>query len=160
MWFCLYIYFELYKVVGGQTRYYVFYYLDDELIYKFDYDEFDETVREHMYTQENITDYCITDEEREEEERKKQDEEERKKKEEEEAKKNNKGESFPESFKNHTLLWIGFFSFIFTTILGIIGIVILIMKIEKIKHPARPHTITVKEQELTSKLVTQSEAQV
>ena len=154
------IYFELYKVVGGQTRYYVFYYLDDELIYKFDYDEFDETVREHMYTQENITDYCITDEEREEE-RKRQEEEERKKKEEEEeAKKNKKGESFSESFKNHTLLWIGFFSFIFTTILGIIGIVILIMKIEKIKHPARPHTITVKEQELTSKLVTQSEAQV
>ena len=153
------IYFELYKVVGGQTRYYVFYYLDDELIYKFDYDEFDETVREHMYTQENITDYCITDEDREEE-RKRQEEEERKKKEEEEAKKNKKGESFSESFKNHTLLWIGFFSFIFTTILGIIGIVILIMKIEKIKHPARPHTITVKEQELTSKLVTQSEAQV
>ena len=154
------IYFELYKTVNGPVHYYVYYYLDDELIYKFDYDEFDETVREHMYTQENITDYCITDEEREEE-RKRQEEEERKKKEEEEeAKKNKKGESFSESFKNHTLLWIGFFSFIFTTILGIIGIVILIMKIEKIKHPARPHTITVKEQELTSKLVTQSEAQV
>ena len=65
------IYFELYKRVNGPTRYYVFYYLDDEFIYKFDYDEFDETVREHMYTQDNITDYCITDEEKEEEQKKK-----------------------------------------------------------------------------------------
>ena len=154
------IYFELYKTVNGPVHYYVYYYLDDELIYRFNYDEFDETVRDHMYTQDNITDYCITDEEREEEERKKQEEEERKKKEEEEEKEKEKGETFTKSFKNHTLLWVGFFSFIFTTILGVIGIVILSMKIHNIKHPTRPHTITVKEQELTSKLVTQSEAQV
>ena len=102
------IYFELYKTVNGPTRYYVYYYLDDELIYKFDYDEFDETVREHMYTQENITDFCITDEEREEEERKKQEEEERQRQEEEERKKKEKGDSFKESLKNHTLLWVGF----------------------------------------------------
>ena len=129
------------------------------MIHVFDYDEFDETIRAHMYTQDNITDYCITDEEREEQERQRQEEEERQRKEEEEKKKKERGETFSESFSKNKLLWIGLFSFIFTTILGIIGIVILIMKIHSIKHPKRQSTINVKEQELSSKFITQSEAQ-
>ena len=154
------IYFELYKTTSGRTRYFVYYYIDDELIHIFDYDEFDETIRAHMYTQENITEYCITDEEKEERERKKQEEEEEKKKEEERKRKEAEGESFSENFKKNKLLWIGFFTFIFTTILGIVGIIVLIIKIHNIKHPKRQNTITVKEQELSSKLVTQSEANV
>jgi len=151
------LYFELYKTKSGITKYYVYYYIDEKLIHIFDYDEFDETIRAHIYTQENITDYCKTDEEKEEEEGEKEEE-----KEEEEKKKEDDSdddESFSQSFKKHKFLWIGFFTFIFTTILGIIGIVLLILKIHRIKHPKRPHTITVKEQELASKLVTQSEAQ-
>jgi len=149
------LYFELYKTKSGQTRYYVYYYIDEELINIFDYDEFDETIRAHIYTQDNITEFCITDEEKEERERKK--------KEEEEAKKNKTivepDETFYESFQKHKLLWMGLFTSIFTTILGIIGITILIIKIHRIKHPQRPTSIIVKEQELTSKLITQSEAQ-
>jgi hypothetical protein len=153
------LYFELYKTINGPVKYLVYYYIDDELIHVFDYDEFDETIRAHMYTQDNITDYCITDEEREEQERQRQEEEERQRKEEEEKKKKERGETFSESFSKNKLLWIGLFSFIFTTILGIIGIVILIMKIHSIKHPKRQSTINVKEQELSSKFITQSEAQ-
>ena len=144
------IYFELYKTTSGRTRYFVYYYIDDELIHIFDYDEFDETIRAHMYTQENITEYCITDEEKEERERKKQEEEEERKKEEERKRKEAEGESFSENFKKNKLLWIGFFTFIFTTILGIVGIIVLIIKIHNIKHPKRQNTITVKEQELSS----------
>jgi Ca2+/Na+ antiporter len=154
------IYFELYKTTSGRTRYFVYYYIDDELIHIFDYDEFDETIRAHMYTQENITEYCITDEEKEERERKKKEEEEERKKEEERKRKEAEGESFSENFNKNKLLWIGFFTFIFTTILGIVGIIVLIIKIHNIKHPKRQNTITVKEQELSSKLVTQSEANV
>ena len=152
------IYFELYKTRNGPTKYYVYYYIDDELIHIFDYDEFDETVRAHIYTQDNITEYCITDEEIEERERKKREEEEQRRKEEEARQKELEGDTFAESFEKHTLLWMGLFTFIFTTILGIVGIVVLILKIHKIKHPKRP-TITGKEQELTSKFVTNSEAQ-
>ena len=153
------IYFELYKTRNGPTKYYVYYYIDEELIHIFDYDEFDETIRAHLYSQDNITEFCVTDEEIEERERQKREEEERKRKEEEERQKELNGETFSESFKNHTLLWIGFFTFIFTTILGIIGIVVLILKIHRIKHPRSSNTITAKEQELSSKLVTASEAQ-
>lgn len=153
------IYFELYKTRNGPTKYYVYYYIDEELIHIFDYDEFDETIRAHLYSQDNITEFCVTDEEIEERERQKREEEERKRKEEEERQKELNGETFSESFKNHTLLWIGFFTFIFTTILGIIGIVVLILKIHRIKHPRSSNTITAKEQELSSKLVTPSEAQ-
>ena len=152
------IYFELYKTRNGPTKYYVYYYIDDELIHIFDYDEFDETVRAHIYTQDNITEFCITDEEIEERERKKREEEEQRRKEEEARQKELEGDTFAESFEKHTLLWIGLFTFIFTTILGIVGIVVLILKIHRIKHPKRP-TITAKEQELTSKLITNSEAQ-
>ena len=175
------IYFELYKTRNGPVKYYVYYYIDDELIHVFDYDEFDETVRAHMYTQENITEYCLTDEEKEEREKQKDDEKEKKEeesgkddkeKEQEQEQKDsdNQGnqenqeeeETFSQSFSKHKFLWIGFFTFIFTTILGIVGIIILILKIHRIKHPKRSSnttSITAKEQELTSKLITQSEAQ-
>ena len=152
------LYFELYKTKNGPTKYYVFYYIDEELIHIFDYDEFDDTVRSHMFTQEDITEFCITPEEKEERERKEREEEEAKKKEEERKRKEAEGDTFLESFEKHKLLWIGFFSFMFTTILGIFGIIILIIKIHKIKHPKRQNTINVKEQELSSKLITQSEA--
>ena len=70
------IYFELYKTREGPIKYYVFYYIDEELIHIFDYDEFDKTIRSHIYTQDDISKYCKND-------------------------KKNKKESFSESFKNH-----------------------------------------------------------
>ena len=151
------IYFELYKAKSGPTQYYVYYYIDDELIHVFDYDEFDETVRAHLYTQDNITEFCITEEEKEERERKKRDEEEEVERRRREA----EGDTFIESFEKHKLLWIGLFSFALTTILGIIAIICLIKKIHNIKHPPqkRYSTITAKEQELSSKLITNSEIQ-
>ena len=111
-----------------------------------------------MYSQQNITDYCITDEEKEEQERKQKKEEERKKKEEEEK---NKDESFSESFSNNKLLWISLFTIILTTILGIVGMILLALKIKKLNPVAGRDTIAVKETEMKnvgSKLVTQSEA--
>ena len=116
------IYFELYKTKEGTNHYYVFYYIDEELIHIFDYDEFIETIRSRIYTQENITKYCMTDEEKEKEK-----EEENKDKEEKKCK--YEKESFSESFKHHKGLWISLFVFIFTTILGIIGIAYLFLKI-------------------------------
>jgi hypothetical protein len=103
-----------------------------------------------MYSQENITEYCLTDEEKKERERGKEKDQNNNEVEE---------ETFSESFSKHTLLWLGLFSFLFTTILGIIGIIILILKIHKIKHPKRPNTLTGKENELSSKFLTQSEGQ-
>ena len=94
------IYFELYKAKSGPNAYYVYYYIDDELIHIFDYDEFDKTIREHLYTQDEITEYCITDEEKEEIERKKKEEEEQKKKEEEQKEKEEELKSKEEELKS------------------------------------------------------------
>ncbi len=153
------IYFELYKTTDDKPAYYVYYYIDDDLKHIFEYEEFVETVRAHIYTQEYIVEYCITDEEKEERERKKKEEEEERKRKEEEERKKREGESFIESFENHKLLWIGLFSACFTTLLGIIGIIILICKIHRIKHPQQPQPVTGKVQELTSKFITNSEVQ-
>ena len=118
--------------------------------------EYGINVRKHIYTQEEIVEYCITDEEKEERERKKREEEERKRKEEEEK---NKKETFAESFENHKVLWISLFAAIFTTILGIIGIIVLICKIHSIKHPKKLKPMDGKVQELSSKFITNSEVQ-
>ena len=67
--------------------------------------------------------------------RKKREEEEEKKRKEEEERKKREGESFIESFENHKVLWISLFAACFTTLLGIIGIIVLICKIHRIKHP-------------------------
>ena len=150
------IYFELYKTKDAIPKYYVYYYIDDDLKHVFEYNEFTETVRKHIYTQEEIVEYCITDEEKEERERKKREEEERKRKEEEEK---NKKETFAESFENHKVLWISLFAAIFTTILGIIGIIVLICKIHSIKHPKKLKPMDGKVQELSSKFITNSEVQ-
>jgi len=173
------IYFELYKTKNGPTKYYVYYYIDDELIHIFDYDEFDETVRAHMYTQEEIVEYCLTDEEKEDQkEKEKEDQKEKEKEDQKEKEKEKEGqkeeqeqeqkqnenedeETFSESFNKNKFLWIGFFTFIFTTILCVIAIVILILKIHKIKHPPQKKSININEKslELKTKIVTQSEAQ-
>ena len=82
------IYFELYKTKGDKPAYYVYYYIDEELKHIFEYEEFVETVKKNIVTQDYIVEYCITDEEKAERERKKkEEEEERKRKEEEERKK-------------------------------------------------------------------------
>ena len=153
------IYFELYKTKDAIPQYYVYYYIDEDLKHIFKYNEFYETVKEHIYTQEQIVEYCITDEEKEERERKKREEEEERKRKEEEEKKKQEGESFIESFQNHKILWIGLFSAIFTTLLGIIGIIILIHKIHRIKHPKKLKPMDGKVQELSSKFITNSEVQ-
>ena len=152
------IYFELYKTRNGPTKYYVYYYIDDELIHIFDYDEFDETVRAHIYTQDNITEFCITDEEIEERERKKREEEEQRRKEEEARQKELEGDTFAESFEKHTLLWIGLFTFIFTTILGIIGLIVMFLKIHKTNNSKSSNKIE-NEKELTNKLIINSDTE-
>ena len=153
------IYFELYKTREDKPAYYVYYYIDDDLKHIFEYEEFVETVRSHLYTQDYIVEYCITDEEKEERERKKREEEEERQRKEEEERKKREGESFIESFQNHKILWIGLFSAIFTTLLGIVGIIVLWCKIHRIKHPKQAKPVTGKVQELTSKFITSSEVQ-
>ena len=153
------IYFELYKTKDDKAEYYVYYYIDDDLKHVFKYNEFYETVKAHIYTQDEIVEYCITDEEKEERERKKREEEEEKRRKEEEERKKIEGESFIESFHNHMYLWMGLFAAIFTTILGLSGIIILICKIHRIKHPKKLKPMDGKVQELSSKFITNSEVQ-
>ena len=134
------LYFELFKSKNVADKYYVFYYMDDELKHVFDYDEFKKTIREHIYSVAQIEEYCLKkgggdrDGQNEQEE----------------------GESFSDSFKNHTALWMGFFTTCITTLLGIIGIVILLMKLRKnnnyIEEKPAP-----KMQELSSNFITQSD---
>ena len=142
------IYFELYKTKSAIPQYYVYYYIDDELKHVFEYNEFYDTVKAHIYSQEDIKEYCLTDEEREERDRtdEKKDE-------------GDEEETFAESFKKHKILWISLFSAIFTTILGIIGIIVLSCKIHRIKHPKKLKPMDGKVQELSSKFITHSEVQ-
>ena len=153
------IYFELYKTKDAIPEYYVYYYIDDDLKHIFEYNEFHDTVKAHLYSQEEIVEYCITDEEKEERERKKREEEEEKKRKEEEERKKREGESFIESFENHKVLWISLFAACFTTLLGIIGIIVLICKIHRIKHPRQLKPMNGKVSELSSKFITNSEVQ-
>ena len=60
--------FELYKTTNGMIKYFVYYYIDDELIHIFDFDEFELTIRDHLFTQEDISNYCSNKEEEIEEE--------------------------------------------------------------------------------------------
>jgi len=143
------IYFELYKTKSAIPQYYVYYYIDDELKHVFEYNEFYDTVKAHIYSQEDIKEYCLTDEEREERDRT----DEKKDEGDEEEK------TFAESFKKHKILWISLFSAIFTTILGIIGIIVLSCKIHRIKHPKKLKPMDGKVQELSSKFITHSEVQ-
>ena len=142
------IYFELYKTKSAIPQYYVYYYIDDELKHVFEYNEFYDTVKAHIYSQEDIKEYCLTDEEREERDRtdEKKDE-------------GDEEETFAESFQKHKILWISLFSAIFTTILGIIGIIVLSCKIHRIKHPKKLKPMDGKVQELSSKFITHSEVQ-
>lgn len=130
------LYFELYKK-NGEKKYYVFYYMDDELKHIFDYEEFKKTIKAHIYSQAQIEQYCLSKSG--------------------ESNKEEESETFSESFKNHTALWMGFFTTCFTTLLGIIGIVILIMKLRKNNNDIgeRP---APKMQELTSNFITNSDA--
>ena len=142
--------FELYKTKNGPPNYFVYYYIDDELIHIFDYDEFEETMRAHLFTQEDISNYCsnkekeieeeeteeeeiIEREEKEEEEAEEEEEEEAEEEEEEEKKRKKDKESFTESFNNNKKLWISLFVLIFTNMLGIIGIIFLVIKNRNLK---------------------------
>ena len=139
------IYFELYKTKDNVPKYYVFYYIDEDLKYKFDYLEFKREVRDHIYSQEQIVDYCLPEEDR--------------KSDEIPPEKDDDEDSFIESFKKHKVLWISLFTMIFTTFLGILGIIILACKIHSIKHPRQVKPMTGKIQELSSKFITSSEVQ-
>ena len=105
------LYFELYKS-KNKDSYYVYYYINDELIHIFDYNEFEKKISSTIRSQEDISNYCKIDN-------------------------GNKGkdeahdESFSESLKNHKSLWAALFIFIFTTIFGIIVIIILIFKLKR-----------------------------
>ena len=196
------IYFEMYKTKESIPRYYVFYYINDELKHIFEYNEFHDTIRAHLYSQEEIEEYCKVNQEdqtgeeeaenqnddanKEEEEKEKEKEKEKeevkveeekkeeekekdkvKEEEEKEEEKNNnkepqqcnceKDESFSESFKNHTALWIGFFITCFTTLLGILGIIFLLRKLRK-QNNSIEKNISPKLQELTSNFVSHYES--
>ena len=107
------LYFELYKSKTEENTYYVFYYMDDELKYVFDYDEFENGISKNIYTQSQIEEYCLS-----------------------------KGGGVKEEKvgiiikkeNNNTALLVGFCTTCFTTLLGIIGIIILIMKIKKMNN--------------------------
>ena len=126
------LYFELYKSKIEENKYYVFYYIDDELKYIFDYEEFEKGIRKNIYSQEQIEAYCLekggNDGEKEKEE--------------------NKNEN------NNTALWVGFSITCFTTLLGIIGIIILIVKIKKMNNLLGEQPAP-KMQELTSNFINQ-----
>ena len=102
--------------------------MDDVLKHIFDYDEFVETTKANIYTQEEIKEYCIDHGG------------------DEPAKK-----TFSESFEENTALWVGFFILCFTTLVGIIGIIYLVMKIRKLS--SQIDQPTTKMQELTNQLV-------
>ena len=142
------LYFELYKTIDSDTKYYVLYYMDDELINIFEYKEFEKEVRKHIFSQDQIKEYCLAQEETD----------------------NNlvsggksiptgKEETFTESFKNHTTLWLGFFTACFTTLIGIISVIILVMKLRKSRNSIDYKPIP-KMQELTTNLITQSDTKV
>ena len=121
------LYFELYKN-KTDNKYLVFYYMDDVLKFVFDYDEFVTTTKANIYTQEEIKNHCIENGGDEE-----------------------PSKTFSESFEENTALWVGFFILCFTTLLGIIGIIILVMKIRRLN--SQIDQPTVKMQELTNQLV-------
>ena len=108
---------ELYKSKTEENIYYVFYYMDDELKYVFDYDEFENGISKNIYTQSQIEEYCLS-----------------------------KGGGVKEEKvgiiikkeNNNTALLVGFCITCFTTLLGIIGIIILIMKIKKMNNLIGP----------------------
>jgi len=183
------IYFELYKTKDEIPKYYVFYYIDDDLKHVFEYNEFYITIRNHIYSQTEIEEYCSIDdkkEEKEEEEKAEENmkgeneeekeeeketfeekvEENREEEEEKEGEIQNEtqqcicekeGDSFSESFKNHTALWVGFFITCFTTLLGILGIIYLWMKLRK-KNNSIEENISPKMQELTSNFMSHSDS--
>ena len=59
------IYYELYKTKDKIPTFYVFYYIDDELKHIFEFNEFYDTIRKHIYTQEEIEEYCKIDDKEE-----------------------------------------------------------------------------------------------
>jgi len=140
------IYFELYKDKTNSTKYYVYYYIDDELIHIFDYKEFIDTVRAHIYPQDNITEYCLSDEDKEEREKKQKKEEDLERRE-EELKRREEELKKKEEEAN---------TFIITTILGIIGLVVMFLKIHKANNSNSSDKIE-NDKELTNKLVINSE---
>jgi len=65
-----------------------------------------------------------------------------------------KEDTFAESFEKHTLLWIGLFTFIFTTILGIIGLIVIYLKIHKTNNSK---SLNENEKETENKLIINSD---
>ena len=59
------IYFELYKTKDSNPKYYVFYYIDDELKHIFEYVEFFSTIKNNIFSQSDIEEYCKIEEEQE-----------------------------------------------------------------------------------------------
>ena len=182
------IYFELYKTKDSNPKYYVFYYIDDELKHIFEYVEFFETIKNNIFSQSDIEEYCKIEEEQESDsdgsdDETKADENENTRSDNSDASDSSDGsdtdgddiieeeeekdkdidqcicvenDSFSESFKKHTALWMGFFITCFTTLLGILGIIFLVLKLRKknnIIDESSP-----KMQELTSNFMKGSDA--
>ena len=104
------LHFELYKS-KNEDKYYVYYFINDELINIFDYKEFKEKISAKIYKQEDMKKFCKIDEVNESNV--------------------HKDESFSESLKNHKSLWSALFIFIFTTIFGIVVIICLILRLKR-----------------------------
>ena len=65
-----------------------------------------------------------------------------------------KEDTFAESFEKHTLLWVGLFTFIFTTILGVIGQIFMYLKILKTNNSK---SLNENEKETENKLIINSD---
>ena len=65
-----------------------------------------------------------------------------------------KEDTFAESFEKHTLLWVGVFTFIFTTILGVIGQIFMYLKILKTNNSK---SLNENEKETENKLIINSD---
>ena len=65
-----------------------------------------------------------------------------------------KEDTFAESFEKHTLLWVGLFTFIFTTILGVIGQIFMYLKILKTNNSK---SLNKNEKETENKLIINSD---
>ena len=113
--------FELYKSQTDNNKYFVYYYIDDELISIFDYDDFSNEIKKNLYSLEDIEKYCSVENIDNNE------------------KNNNTNDNYDNDesvrhfFNRHKYLWVIFAILIFLIALGIATIIILIVKLNKFK---------------------------
>ena len=113
--------FELYKSQTDNNKYFVYYYIDYELISIFDYVDFSREIKKNLYSLEDIEKYCSVENIENNE------------------KNNNTNDNYDNDesvrhfFNRHKYLWVIFAILLFLIALGIAAIIILIVKLNKFK---------------------------